>query len=245
MKNLTFILSYYKDSDRREKNLFHCIDYIQKNFYGAEIIVSFWNKDNIFPKIFTKGDNISVIGNTLYFMNKSKLINAAAKECITDHICVFDIDCWFPPDKMEICYTWLKKFDGETLIYPYDGRFYNISDYDYVSGITNKNKSLINKNSVGGCFFIGKSLFERVGMMNENFISWGYEDNEFYERCSKFKEIPIIRILESPAYHIDHPRGVTSSHVHDFYEDNKKEYLKIKEMPIGDIKKYISTWPWV
>jgi hypothetical protein len=43
-------------------------------------------------------------------------------------------------------------------------------------------------------------------MMDETFVGWGGEDNDFHERASKSKGVPLVREKENDLVHIWHPK---------------------------------------
>ena len=51
----------------------------------------------------------------------------------------------------------------------------------------------------GGSMAIGREAFEKIGSMDERFVGWGGEDNEFWDRCSILKRwiwgfVPIVHL---------------------------------------------------
>lgn len=68
------------------------------------------------------------------------------------------------------------------------------------------------ENSAGGSLMVSLAMYEEIGGMDEEFIGWGGEDNEFMDRCLTRK---IWRFGYLPLIHLYHPsladRKVTSN----------------------------------
>lgn len=64
----------------------------------------------------------------------------------------------------------------------------------------------------GGCFFIDKRLFERLGGYDERFYGWGYEDIDMLERLRK-EQIKIAYLVSDNIYamHQQHPENTWSN----------------------------------
>jgi len=88
-----------------------------------------------------------------------------------------------------------------------------------------------------------KKSFIRTGMENENFINWGYEDNERIERAHKLK----VKIFRVPGelFHLDHPRNDDVNFNQKFAEQNKIELKKIASLNPTELRNYVNTWDWV
>ena len=54
----------------------------------------------------------------------------------------------------------------------------------------------------GGSIAILKDAYERIGGMDEGFVGWGGEDNEFWERAQTLRLWPYAHL---PLWHLWHP----------------------------------------
>lgn len=79
--------------------------------------------------------------------------------------------------------------------------------------------------------------YKEVGGENPNFIGWGFEDHERYERYKKLDKT-IVR-LNHTVTHMSHDQAVRNniSWKHNFWE-----LCKIQSMTQHELKAYISTW---
>ena len=82
-----------------------------------------------------------------------------------------------------------------------------------------------------------------MGLENENFISWGYEDWERIRRVEKLGGT--IGRVKGVLYHLTHNRNSNSSSSNPFYQFNGQEYNKIKSMDKEKLQKHISDWSWI
>lgn len=96
--------------------------------------------------------------------------------------------------------------------------------------------------SLGGAIFGKTRVYRNCGGENEHFIGWGWEDNE---RVARFEKLghQVTRIPGS-FYHLNHPRGSTSSDAHANYYNNKSEFERIERLTKPQLEQEISQWRW-
>jgi predicted glycosyltransferase involved in capsule biosynthesis len=80
-----------------------------------------------------------------------------------------------------------------------------------------KNKELSNS-TIGWSQFINRQKYIECYMMNENFVSWGCEDDEFYFRMSTLGNR--IKRLDGYVYHLEHARTHNSWFSSPKFNDN-------------------------
>jgi predicted glycosyltransferase involved in capsule biosynthesis len=138
------------------------------------------------------------------------------------------------------------------MIYPFDGKFIDISGDILAKAIENlsvetlkeTDGSLTHPSSLGGVVMWNKSKFMQVGMENENFVSWGYEDNERLCRAMKLG-VKVAR-ADGCLFHMHHPVSQNSSNTkHKAYQDNQREFMKVNQMSTLELLKYIGSWSWM
>lgn len=246
LKNLTFILPVMIDTDTRFNNFKYCYDFLINN-YDCDIIIAETGPSKIISNfellLETKKIHVHLISG---LFPKTKMINLAVKSVTTKYFAVHDIDCYFNPEQIISSYNHLMNLDkSNSLVYPYSGIFYNVFDFDYelTSDIKKFSVEQIHENSIGGCFMMDKETFVCIGGMNENIISWGFDDDELYERSKKLG-LQIYR-QEGVCYHFHHPRPYNSSDQNPNFEQNRKEYLKIMDMNEEKLRKTIKNWNWI
>ena len=90
--------------------------------------------------------------------------------------------------------------------------------------------------ATGGATLCQRHAFNLVGGWNENFISFGFEDQEFCERIRKL-DSELERIDGYNAYHMEHPR-LNDSVYNNYYRSNESEYLRVLEMDAATLQDY-------
>jgi hypothetical protein len=90
--------------------------------------------------------------------------------------------------------------------------------------------------------FFNKKYLVAIGRYNENFKSWGYEDNEIVSRALKLGARG-SRVC-GPIFHMDHARGADSSPQNPFYKQNEQEYARINNMSANLLREEIKQWAW-
>lgn len=73
----------------------------------------------------------------------------------------------------------------------------------------------------GGAYVMKKSLWQKLGGMDEGFVGWGAEDDAFHLHC-KNNDIK-VRYIEGYDYHLYHPAHRVTSEFN--YEKLVKEYV--------------------
>jgi hypothetical protein len=245
MRNFTLVIPFYHDNEIRYANLIELTVYL-KNLGVSFIVVEHCNNHtplksyhydwwrDIEPNSTHYFGYIPVISNDS-IINKSNLINIGIKNVRTKYSGWHDVDVRFNPLDYKKAHDLLEA--GEHFIRPFNGTFVNIKGYKYDGKIMDLEKELLHKDSVGGGLFFDVETFKRIGGMNENFIGWGFEDDELNFRIHRFGFE--VKKCDYLCYHIDHPRGGgISSSSNPNYEQNKAEYDKIERMGVEELFQY-------
>lgn len=184
-------------------------------------------------------------------MRRTFLLNEMAKDSKTPIIVNYDADVLLKLQQYKDATEAIRQ-NKIDMIYPYNGKFMDIFDKVLDVVITTLNVenlqmtdgNCIHPNSLGGAIFWNKQKFIEFGMENQNFISWGFEDNERLVRAQKFG----LRIgrIDGPCWHMHHASSTNSANTsHQAYFDNQQEFHKVSSMNPVQIKEYIKTWNWV
>lgn len=197
--NCTIIIPIFSLKEERLRNFEICL----KNCISSGlpiIVVEQLNKNQKFSPIkkgieYLKIPNLKWLGVKLdtNLFHKTKLINIATKNVNTKWIWEIDADCILPINEILLS-QW-----NTPIIKPFD-LVVNLSEKETKDFIQNKsiqfNKGEIKKSikKFGALsFIIDKEVFINGGMMNEEFVGYGWEDLEFAER---FKKIEITEIQQ-------------------------------------------------
>jgi len=253
LKDVSFLIPIRIDCNERLRNLSIILAYL-KNHFDTNIYIG---EESNNPKL----NGLSSEINYFFFKSNSELFhrtrifNELCKRCDTKIICNHDADCILPVTQY-VQTTNLIKSDKYDIIIPYGGLVYNLreEDTELISRASQNEKLLSNipiqhckrrrSNSVGGVNFFNKEIYIRGGMMNENLISWGADDDESIHRFRMLFPERFIR-LEGVLYHICHPRNINSSMKQPHYKKNVEEMNKVGKLSKEELQNYIKEWSWI
>ena len=103
------------------------------------------------------------------------------------------------------------------------------------TNVLDKDKSLSNS-TIGWTQFINRQKYIDSYMMNENFISWGCEDDEFYFRMSTLGNR--IARVEDYVYHLEHSRTDNSWFSNPKFNNNWQLWHTIKTFDRNQLIQY-------
>jgi predicted glycosyltransferase involved in capsule biosynthesis len=184
-------------------------------------------------------------------MRRTFLLNEMAKDSNTPIIVNYDADVLLKLEQYKDSVEAIRQ-NKVDMIYPYNGRFMDIfgpvldtvMNTLSVETLQEKDGNCIHPNSLGGAIFWNKQKFIEAGMENENFVSWGYEDNERLVRSQKLGYR--VGRIDGPCWHMHHASSTNSANTsHKAYFDNQQEFQKVSNMTPVQLKDYVKTWGWV
>jgi predicted glycosyltransferase involved in capsule biosynthesis len=253
LEDVTFTIPIKIDQPDRLRNLRICLNYLRGNFNTKLIVCELDKESKARPLLEGMQCKYIFMKTDSAFFHRTMMLNYMAKQADTNIIVNYDCDVLLPIENY-IKATELIRSNEAEMVYPYDGNFYDVNP-EFIDGIEKSNSiSNINPNtmcknlrpeanSVGGAIFWSKKSFFKFGQENENCVSWGYEDNERFERALKLG-IKITR-CKNGLIHLHHGASLNSSNgSHPFYQKNEQEWQKVKHMSTEDLNKYIKTWTW-
>jgi hypothetical protein len=204
------------------------------------------NKD--LQNLLSNYNNIVYTFHNSKIFHRTKLLNDMTKAAKTPIVINHDVDCILTTKQYDQMYKHLIAKSAD-IVLPYEGPYYDVKENQFdklttndVDSINIQHCSLMNIESVGGIVGYRKDRFLAGGGENENFISWGYEDNERLLRFQILKYT--IRRLDGPGYHLTHYRNEDGGHDNPFITKNRAEYQKISTMKENELLAYIATWGW-
>lgn len=250
LRDVTFNIPIRYDTEDRKENLNTIIHYLASNFQ-TNIIVCEESNGKVF-------DYISTIKNVQYihvhsdkeYFHRTKCLNKMAKMSNTPIIVNYDCDVLFKREQLISAINVIRNNNAD-IIFPYAGIFYEMprkyisilrdNDYNF-DHVLLKDCNINHPNSVGGCIIWNKNKFIQIGMENENFMSWGWEDTERVIRAQKLGLI--LKRTDGYLFHITH-RRLKNSKPNEFTQLNQLEYNKINSMSKDQLQEYIKTWKWI
>ena len=190
--------------------------------------------------------------------HRTRLINDMIMMADTPVVCNYDCDVLLPFQTHFYANTFITKgylppdapegtaLEPVKVVYPYGyGMFQQqvFADDQTVSNFINSNfnfhafdgKMRPYDAKFGFCQFFDREEYIKLGMENEKFISYGYEDDERYHRfnlCSN-----VVRINDT-VFHLEHKRSQNSWFTNPHIETNRKEWEKLKFYGKEKIEEY-------
>lgn len=248
-KDVTFIVPIKFDSEDRKTNFKISMRYILRNFDTNIIVMeSDVDSNEEFVKSVSEKINYHFVKNDTGIFHRTKLLNDMTKLSTTNIVVNYDVDVIFPIN--QYVESRGKMLEGCSFCFPYSGNFYdipkeffNLIESEELSSINLSKCTLFNPNSVGGAFFFDKLKYLSIGLENEKFISWGFEDWERILRIQKmgFELYRVNGIL----YHLTHFRDKNSGDKNPYLNQNQSEFNKVKGMDKLHLEEYIKTWEWI
>ena len=178
--------------------------------------------------------------------HRTRILNDMVMMTTTPVVVNYDCDILLPLESYQTCEDWIVngKYD---MIYPYgDGNWqYQVladdelvsqfinSDYDF--GVL-RNKSRIYDAKYGFCQFYNTEKYIEGGLENENFIAYGYEDNERFYRFNKLGYK--VGRLDAHVYHMEHSRTPNSWFSNPYIEHNKNLYEQLNTFDKDQLLNY-------
>ena len=243
MMDLTFLIPTRIETEDRLRNIISSVSYLLRHV-PAKIIVKEVSNHNTFkhralPEIKKYAD----ISNLTHLYEetseplfcKSKVLNDLIVAADTKVVANYDADCILPVQSYHQAYTGVN--DGHVdIVYPYgcgiyqwkadyNGDIYNQLMQTLSTDVLDKHKTLSNS-TIGWTQFINRKKYIECYMMNENFVSWGCEDDEFFYRMSILGNR--IGRLPGYVYHLEHSRTHNSWFSSPKFNDNWTLWNTIK-----------------
>ena len=94
----------------------------------------------------------------------------------------------------------------------------------------------------GFCQFFDKEEYIRLGLENENFVSYGYEDDERYNR---FNQLSHVARIDDAIYHLEHKRTSNSWFNNPHIEENRSLFEYLSRMSPENLLKYYTNQPYM
>tara|TARA_A100000164_G_scaffold374036_1_gene406348 strand:+ start:34 stop:840 length:807 start_codon:yes stop_codon:yes gene_type:complete len=253
MKDLTFIIPTRIETEDRLRNIISSVSYLLRHL-PAKVIVKEVAPQSTFkfraiPEIkkYTDISNLTYLyeNSVAPLFCKSKVLNDLIVAADTKFVANYDADCILPLTSYHQAYALLAG-DKADVVYPYGCGIYQwkaeynmqvyqefVSTLDY--RVLDKRKSLSNS-TIGWTQFVNRQKYIDSYMMNENFISWGCEDDEFYFRMSTLGNR--IARVDDYVYHLEHSRTDNSWFSNPKFNNNWQLWHTIKTFDRNQLIQY-------
>lgn len=257
MNDLTYIIPVKIESEDRLKNIITSVTYLLKNFPESKILIKEVSEKNIFsthaiPKIKTYTD----IKNLTYIFEKSsdllfyktKILNDLILLSDTKVICSHDVDVIYPINSHKKSYEMIVN-DNVDVVYPYGCGIYQYQvnyPMEIFELFLNSNFDMniiqprcnIQTSTIGWSQFYNRESVIKGGLWNENFLSWGAEDCEFYFRFNilGFK----VERIDDWIWHFEHSRTHNSHYHNPKFHDNNNLWQWMRKQNKSVVLDYIN-----
>jgi predicted glycosyltransferase involved in capsule biosynthesis len=251
--DLTFLIPTRIETEDRLKNIISSVSYLLKHI-PAKVIVKEVSNHPVFkfraiPEIrkYVDTSNLTYLHeeSSEPWFCKSKVLNDLIVASNTKVVANYDVDCILPLSSYHQAYDAINN-DHADVVYPYGCGIYqwkaeyNFQIYEEFvntldTSILDKRKSLSNS-TIGWTQFIKRQVYIDSFMMNENFISWGCEDDEFYYRMSVLGNR--IARIDNYVYHLEHSRTNNSWFSNPNFNNNYQLWNQIKTFDKNQLIQY-------
>jgi hypothetical protein len=252
--DLTFLIPTRIETEDRLRNIISSVSYLLRHVH-AKVIVKEVSGRNTFkfralPEIkkYADTENLTCLyeeSNDPLFC-KSKVLNDLIVAADTRVVANYDADCILPISSYTRAYEMIRDnhFD---VVYPYGCGIYQWkADYnmqifsEFVqswsgTAVLDKNKTISNS-TIGWSQFVDRQKYIDSYMMNENFVSWGCEDDEFYFRMSTLGNR--IGRVNDYVYHLEHGRTHNSWFSNPNFNNNWQLWNAIKTFDRDQLVNY-------
>jgi hypothetical protein len=250
LTDCTFIIPVKIDSEDREQNFRFVMKWFYEKFKTNIIITESSHNDDLVLKTdysdVLEKNNATLIErpNEKYF-KRTFYLNEMLKLAKTPITINYDIDVFMPINNY-----WEAKQkilqEGYDLVYPYSkGKFQLEVPQSYRDELLSKKedfvkidikKLLLNESEYGHAQFFKTDTYKRGFGENEEFISFGPEDQERFYRFNTLG-YKVGHLKDRYVFHLNHSRGRDSGY-HLHYKNNVALWEKIKNFSKEDITKY-------
>lgn len=183
-------------------------------------------------------------------MHRTAYYNRIINDVSSPYIALWDVDVVIDSNAIAEAASKLRSKSFDVAL-PYNGfvfetpliikkLFLQESDLQVLYRHVAKMDTLYNNNQcVGGAIFIDRVLFIKAGLENERHYGWGNDDFDRYARFLA-QGYRIYRV-NTPLFHLNHPRGHNSKfHSYISYKNSTRELMNIKKVsPIGPTKNMV------
>lgn len=264
LENTTFIVPLRIESNDRLRNIIVSSIYLLDNT-DCSLIIKECDEESVFlnqaypqieeclgvekssriKHIFEKAENQT--------FHRTKILNDMVMMTSTDVVVNYDCDILLPLESYQTCEEWILngKYD---VVYPYgdgDWQYQIFADDELVSRFINddydfsilEEKSKVYDAKYGFCQFFSKEKYIEGGLENENFVSYGYEDDERFFRFNKLGYK--VGRLDAHVYHLEHARTFNSWFTNPYIENNKNLYEELKKLDSDQLMDYYRNQEYI
>jgi len=262
LKDATFMIPLRIETADRMRNIITTLIYLLRGF-DTTVIVKEFDKESIFEsavlpqlKAALPEENLKNLVHVFeqtdeYTFHRTRLLNDMTMMADTKIVVNYDSDVLLPKNSyVKAVDLILNGHDGEEIkcVYPYgygDWQHQLFATDEHVTNFINSNFNFLSFKDYkvwdakfGFCQFFDREEYIRLGMENEEFISYGYEDDERYAR---FNTLSSVARIEDWIYHLEHQRTSNSWFNNPHIESNRALFEKLSKFPPQHLLEYYTN----
>lgn len=258
LKKTTFVIPLRIETEDRMRNILTTVIYILMNT-DAKVIVQEEDKIShfgniVYPQIcnvvetkITNLKHIFVESDDPVF-HRTRILNDMTMKAKRQVVVNYDSDILLELDTYAEAERLIVSGEAD-VVYPYgmgNWQYQVMADNELVTDFINnefnfdilKSKSRVWDAKYGFCQFFDRKKYIECGLENENFVSYGYEDDERYYRFSKLTN---LKRLDAWVYHLEHGRTQNSWFNNPHIINNKTLWETINQMNTEELKEYYAN----
>lgn len=236
-----------QDSTERVDNLVLVLDYLT-SITDCKIILVTQGSLEIpnYPQV-----QILNCPSSTKYVEKSKKLNFGVKNTNSKYVIQHDADLLLQPSVYKKIHQSFRQ--GVDFFYPYSGRVVNINTPSkQMTNIVRQERNcpvgsytlLHQFNPKGGIFCWNKQFYYKIGMFNEKFVGYGYQDWQIYQRIVKLGYT--VPRFKKVLYHLNHQRTkLNSGGDKKSWLVNKSIYDRTMNLSKQQLIQEIKSWHWV
>jgi cellulose synthase/poly-beta-1,6-N-acetylglucosamine synthase-like glycosyltransferase len=264
MNDITFLMPCRIESEDRLRNVITTVSYLTYNFPQSKILVKESDSQSVFQR-----DVLPVIKNIFgetpqnlthifeetkdKFFHKTRILNDLLVASDTSIVYNYDVDVVYPISSYQSAYNLIINNQLD-VVYPYGCGVYQYAvDYPvstFESFIESKfdlrtlhPSCRLQPSVMGWGQMIRRQVYIDSYMWNENFISWGAEDCEYYYRLQALGYK--VGRVNDVVYHLEHSRTFNSHYHNPKFMDNHNLWQNIRTWDKNNIVKYYENQNYV
>ena len=241
LREVTFLIPFRADSEDRRRNLRWIVSYILKHadttiLVGEDKAGPSDVAESLGNSLAARVRHLHLTGNDTPFTHKTHLLNRMAEAADTAVVALHDTDIVVDPVQYALARDAVT--GGAAMAFPYNGLFFwvlgrEVHRFGHTLSAAPLNARcprfpLMHRNSPGGGAFFDRATLLEAGGYNENFVSWGCEDDEIVERLRRLGHR--VERVSGPLYHLEHARPENSTDRNPFMEANRAELERIRAL---------------
>ncbi len=259
---IDFLLPSRIESEDRLRNVITSVSYLLDNFPESKVYVKEVDKESNFINRALKRIERNVDTKNLIhifeksedqFFHKTRILNDLFLESTSDIVYNYDVDIVVPVNSVltaheaiqnNYCdviypfgcgvYQWAVNYSEELMNYFIKSKY----DLEYIRKNSSRRSS-----TVGWGQMIKREVYVSSYMWNENFVSWGAEDCEFYFRLNSLGYK--VGRVDGDIYHFEHGRTFNSHYNNPKFVDNNNLWNWMRKQDKNEIISYYESQEYV